>query len=94
VVALSRKFVDSEGVYWQVYELSEDTTSELQSGGWLYFFSRDATRSLAAYPADWSMMDWPGLERLCRHARPPARRDAGRAPERGRPMVAVQGAEL
>ena len=94
-MALSRKFVDSEGVHWQVYELSEDTSaSELQPGGWLYFFSRDATRSLAAYPADWSMMDWPGLERLCRHARPPARPDAGRSRERGRPMVAGQGVEI
>ena len=68
-MALSRKFVDAEGVHWQVCELSEDSSaSELQLGGWLYFFSRDSTRSLAAYPADWSMMDWPGLERLCRHA--------------------------
>jgi hypothetical protein len=94
-VARSRKFLDSEGVHWQVSELPEDSSaSELQSGGWLYFFSRDSTRSLAAYPADWSMMDWPGLERLCRHARPPARPDAGRAQERRAPMIEPQGAEL
>ena len=94
-MALSRKFVDSEGVHWQVYELSEASpASELRSGGWLYFFARDATRSLAAYPADWSMMDWPGLERLCRHARPPARREGGRVREAGHPIAAGQGAEL
>lgn len=94
-MALSRKFIDSEGVHWQVYELSDDNpASELQAGGWLYFFSRDATRSLAAYPADWSMMDWPGLERLCRHARPPARQDAGRPRDAGRPIAAGQGVEL
>jgi hypothetical protein len=84
VVALSRKFIDSDGMHWQVYELSDDgPSSELQSGGWLYFFSRNATRSLAAYPADWALMDWPGLERLCRRARPPARRDVGRARDAG-----------
>jgi hypothetical protein len=71
-------------MHWQVYELSDDgPSSELQSGGWLYFFSRNATRSLAAYPADWALMDWPGLERLCRRARPPARRDVGRARDAG-----------
>jgi len=75
-VAQSRKFVDSEGVHWQVYELSDaNSDDELRSNGWLYFFSRGATRSLAGYPDDWAVMDWPGLERLCRHARPPARRD-------------------
>ena len=73
-MALSRKFVDSEGVNWQVYELSNDTsTAELEAQRWLYFFSRSATRSLSAYPDDWSQMDWQGLERLCRHAGPPRR---------------------
>jgi len=79
-VAPSRKFVDSEGVHWQVYELSDENPSdELHSESWLYFFSRSATRSLASYPDDWAVMDWPGLERLCQHARPPARREIKRS---------------
>lgn len=77
-MALSRKFVDSDGLHWQVYELSDDGVAGARSGRWLYFFARDATRSLAAFPDDWAAMDWPGLERLCRIARPPARRDANR----------------
>ena len=73
-MALSRKFVDSEGVNWQVYELSNDATAaELDVQRWLYFFSRSTTRSLTAYPDDWALMDWQGLERLCRHAGPPRR---------------------
>ena len=56
-VAPTRKFVDSEGIHWQVYELSGDSlASGLSEAGWLYFFSRDATRSLAAYPDDWAVM--------------------------------------
>jgi hypothetical protein len=73
-VALTRRFVDSEGVNWQVYELSNDAaTADLESRRWLYFFSRSATRSLTAYPVDWALMDWQGLDRLCRHAGPPTR---------------------
>lgn len=80
-MSLTRKFVDSEGVHWQVYELSGDVVpTKVPSEGWLYFFSRSATRSLAAYPDDWAVMDWPGLERLCRRARPPAARPPVRAP--------------
>jgi hypothetical protein len=92
-VARSGKLADSEGVHWQVCELSEDSSpSELQPGGWLYFFSRDSiTRGV---PGRLVLMDWPGLERLCRHARPPARPDAGRARERKIAMVSGQGAEL
>jgi hypothetical protein len=79
-VALTRKFVDSEGVNWQVYELSNDGAAEARrSESWLYFFSRDTTRSLSAYPDDWAVMDWPGLERLCRYARPPAQRRVAQA---------------
>ena len=71
-MALSRKFVDSEGVNWQVYELSNDATAaELDVQRWLYFFSRSATRCLTAYPDDWALMDWQGLERLCRRSAPP-----------------------
>jgi hypothetical protein len=78
-VAVTRKFVDSEGVNWQVYELSTDLPARQPTeGGWLYFFARDETRSLAAYPDDWSLMDWPGLERLCQRARPPVQRDVKR----------------
>ena len=79
-MALTRKFVDSEGVNWQVYELTNDEA--LDAAGfesWLYFFSRDTTRSLSAYPDDWAVMDWPGLEALCRHARPPVQRGFVRA---------------
>ena len=84
-MALSRKFVDSEGVNWQVYELSSDATApELEVQRWLYFFSRGATRSLTAYPDDWALMDWQGLERLCRHAGPPTRE-----PSRPRVVPAV-----
>jgi hypothetical protein len=82
-VTVTRKFVDSDGVNWQVYELTGDIASSQHRrdghDGWLYFFSRDATRSLAAYPDDWAMMDWPGLQRLCHAARPPAQQDHERA---------------
>jgi len=88
-VSLNRKFVDSQGVHWQVYELSGDAVpGDAPSEGWLYFFSRSATRSLAAYPDDWAVMDWPGLERLCHRARPPA----ARTPTR--PEVLAHRAEL
>ena len=73
-VAVSRKFVDSDGVHWQVYQLAAGDGGDdgaLAHDGWLYFFSRGVTRSLAPYPDDWSQMDWPGLEQLCRRARPP-----------------------
>ena len=87
-VALTRKFVDSEGVLWQVYELSNDSgAADFRSNSWLYFFSRGATRSLAAYPDDWALMDWPGLDRLCQCARPPARKNS--TP----PVRMVQGVE-
>ena len=74
-MSLTRKFVDSEGLHWQVYELSNDGTADASPAeSWLYFFSRDTTRSLSKYPDDWAMMDWRGLEGLCRHARPPVQR--------------------
>jgi hypothetical protein len=80
-VALTRKFVDSEGRHWQVYELSNDGAVEpSRPESWLYFFSRDNTRSLSAYPDDWSVMDWRGLEGLCRHARTPVQRRPTRVP--------------
>jgi hypothetical protein len=86
-VALSRKFIDSDGIHWQVYELSDD--SAMRDHSWLYFFARSETKSLSTYPDDWAVMDWPGLERLCQHARPPARRDSMR------PLTTVgQGAQL
>ena len=86
-MALSRKFIDSDGIHWQVYELSDDTAMRDQS--WLYFFSRSVTKSLSTYPDDWAVMDWPGLDRLCQHARAPARRDSMR------PLTTVgQAAEL
>ena len=91
-MTVTRKFVDSDGVNWQVYELTgEVASSQLRRDGhdgWLYFFSRDATRSLAAYPDDWALMDWPGLERLCHSARPPAQR------ELARPAAIAHRAEL
>jgi len=74
-VALTRKFVDSDGIHWQVYELSTDASNGMSGESWLYFFSRSATRSLSRYPDDWAVMDWPGLERLCHSARPPVARD-------------------
>ena len=84
-MALTRKFMDSEGMHWQVYELSDDSAAPR----WLYFFSRDVTKSLSSYPDDWAVMDWPGLERLYHHATPPARRDSRP------PLTAIgQGAEL
>src|SRR5207237_854819 len=55
---------------------AEASSAQPQDGGWLYFFARDETRSLAVYPDDWSLMDWPGLERLCHRAQPPTHRDA------------------
>jgi hypothetical protein len=86
-VAPTRKFIGSDGIHWQVYELSDDTA--VRDRSWLYFFSRDETKSLSTYPDDWAVMDWPGLERLCQHAKPPARRDSRRA------LITVgQGAEI
>ena len=77
-MALTRKFVDSEGIHWQVYELSTDGVAAQSSESWLYFFSRDSTRSMTRYPDDWAVMDWRGLEGLCRHARAPAQRPLAR----------------
>lgn len=92
-MALSRKFVDSEGVHWQVYELATDGAgAESGAESWLYFFSRSATRMLTTYPDDWARLDWPGLERLCGHARPPVQ--TSRAREAARRALAVQGAEI
>jgi hypothetical protein len=89
-VALSRKFIDSEGVHWQVYELADDAAADrLGHCSWLYFFSRGVTRSLASYPDDWAMMDWPGLDRLCHNARPPVQREVP-----ARRAVAEQAAEV
>lgn len=86
-MALTRKFIASDGIHWQVYELSDDTA--VRDRSWLYFFSRDETKSLTPYPDDWAVMDWPGLERLCQRAKPPVRRDSRR------PLTtAAQGAEL
>jgi hypothetical protein len=81
-VAISRKFVDSDGVHWQVYLLTPAGGGYDDDGGregWLYFFSRGVTRSLAPFPDDWYQMDWPGLERLCHRARPPVRRETAAA---------------
>jgi hypothetical protein len=88
-VAVSRKFIDSEGVHWQVYELADEAhRDDLGAGGWLYFFSRSATRSLSSYPDDWASMEWPGLERLCHRAEPPASRE-----RTGGPAALAHGAE-
>ena len=93
-MALSRKFVDSEGVHWQVYELTGDVSPpEMAADRWLYFFSRCNTRSLAVYPDDWSVMDWPALDRLCRHARPPVSAHPP-APRPSRTPAAVHGVEV
>ena len=48
-MALSRKFIDSDGIHWQVYELSDDTAVRDQS--WLYFFSRSVTICRSASPS-------------------------------------------
>jgi hypothetical protein len=89
-VSLSRKFIDAEGVHWQVYELADPGLADrFQSVRWLYFFSRAATRSLAVYPDDWASLDWPGLDRLCGRAEPPAHRDSVARP----PSVTAQGAD-
>ena len=53
---------------------SAPAATEAREGSWLYIFARDEKRSQAAYPDDWSLMDWPALERLCQLARPPERR--------------------
>ena len=88
-MAPTRKFIDAEGIHWQVYEITSDVAAnELRADSWLYFFSRDATRSLAAYPDDWSVMDWPALERLCQRARPPVKR------EPKRPVAVAHSAEF
>jgi hypothetical protein len=88
-VAVCRKFIDSDGVHWQVYELSDDARADvLSTGSWLYFFSRGVTRSLSVYPDDWASMDWPALEQLCHRATPPMAREPAR-----RRVVEAQGAE-
>ena len=82
-MSVSRKFLDSEGVTWQVYELEPLASRDaVREAGWLYFFSRGVTRVLSAYPDDWRQMDWPGLERLCVRAGPP-----GESPHPDRPAM-------
>ena len=74
----SRRFIDSEGFSWQVYELQRAADDVAPSSsapgsdvGWLYFFSREITRSLSPYPRDWIDLSWPALENLCRRATVP-----------------------
>lgn len=66
----SRRFVDSFGFSWQVFEIARDQVSNAHSTAtnWLYFLSRGATRRLRAYPSEWAAMGWDGLEDLCTRA--------------------------
>lgn len=71
---MSRKFVDSFGFSWQVWEIVPDPAAGSPEApspadtGWLYFFSRGTTRRLVTYPSDWSARSWSDLEDLCMHA--------------------------
>jgi hypothetical protein len=65
----TRRFTDSFGFQWQVVEIEGDATVAVDRGaarrGWLYFFSRGATRVLRDYPVGWRELAWSELEQLC-----------------------------
>jgi hypothetical protein len=68
IMGVSRKFVDSFGFSWQVWEIAPEVppaASADHAPGWLYFFSRGTTRRLHAYPSDWFGRNWADLEDLC-----------------------------
>lgn len=66
----SRKFIDSVGLAWQVWEISRAGDERAAGAGrWLYFFSRGMTRVATEYPRDWRDLSWLALEDLCAHAR-------------------------
>jgi hypothetical protein len=90
-----RRFVDSDGYSWQVYEIdradaapiTDDAGRTLKSGS-LYFFSRDTTRVLSPYPSDWVEASWRELDHLCRMASfPHPRRQLERRPSRERSIA-------
>jgi hypothetical protein len=63
-----RRFIDSNGYSWQVYEIARadagpvtDERGRVLREGSLYFFSRDDTRVLSPYPADWVVASWREL---------------------------------
>jgi hypothetical protein len=80
-VSGATRFQDADGFTWQVWEVPR---ADLLAGerdeerGWLYFFSRDITRVLSRYPANWRDLSWPELEYLCRGASSPRSYAAGR----------------
>ena len=65
----TRLFTDSFGFHWQVIEIEPEANVAVDRGGglrgWLYFFSRGATRVLRDYPAQWRDLTWSELEDLC-----------------------------
>ena len=63
------RFIDSFGFLWQIMEVPPTDARGVpvevaDLSGWLYFFSRGCTMVLRQYPADWSDLDWVGLEKL------------------------------
>jgi len=72
-MGVSRKFVDSFGFAWQVWEIVPEAAATGRvavdaTPGWLYFFSRGTTRRLRSYPVDWYSQNWVDLEDLCSRA--------------------------
>lgn len=69
----SRRFIDSTGFSWQVWEIASRARSTTLAGhvpspGWLYFFSRGTTLVLRRFPRDWEALSWGELEELRRDA--------------------------
>ncbi len=70
----SRKFLDSDGVTWDVFDVHPGsrrriTVSEGLGKGWLAFVSMKEKRRLVEYPEDWWLMSVTDLGRLCASAR-------------------------
>lgn len=71
-------FIDSEGVEWEVTEISDPVLRLIPAellrnpefrSGWLLFQSEHEKRRLAPFPADWNRRAESELERMCRLAR-------------------------
>jgi hypothetical protein len=70
----ARKFADSSGAVWEVFEVhrSSSKPGAVSGGleqGWLAFTNGDTKRRLAPFPPGWETVSEPELERLCTTAR-------------------------
>lgn len=63
-MALSRTFDDSEGVTWEVVEVSGEDAPGAQGDRCLLFLSAEAARRVWQFPADWRSLSARELEAL------------------------------